>query len=99
MAVKAIIGTLSMAFMIGFNLLYSGLKSCPHSEIQWASSIAKNDIEILVKKSIFSFFVSDSGATYNNFVSPFITSFLTLLTSLLFKEEFKKCAIPSSSLT
>ena len=98
-AVKAIIGTSSIALIIGFNLLYSGRKSCPHSEIQCASSIAKNEMVILVKKFIFSCLVNDSGATYNNLVNPLVTSFFTLEISPLFKEEFKKWATPSLSLT
>ena len=98
-AVRAIIGTSSIDFIIGFSLLYSGLKSCPHYEIQWASSIAKKEIVIVFKKSIFSFLVSYSGATYNSLVVPSETSLLTFLISPLFKEEFKKWAIPSLSLT
>ena len=57
--------------------LYSGLKSCPHSEIQCASSIAKNETFTDFKNSIFSSFVSDSGATYNNLVKPFVMSSFT----------------------
>ena len=43
-----------------------------------------------LKKSIFSFLVRDSGATYKSLVAPEITSFLTLVISPLFNEEFKK---------
>ena len=39
-----------------------------------------------------------SGATYNNLVFPESTSFLTVAISDLFKEEFKKWAMPVSLL-
>jgi len=42
-AVKPIIGISPKSFIIFRKFLYSGLKSCPHSEIQWASSIATNE--------------------------------------------------------
>ena len=38
--INAIIGAIPISLMIGRILRYSGLKSCPHSEIQCASSIA-----------------------------------------------------------
>ena len=97
-AVSAIIGTLPISSIIGLIFLYSGLKSCPHSEIQWASSIATKDIVTDLRNSAFSSLVKDSGATYNSFVFPFLTSSRTCLNCVLFKEEFIKCAIESSSL-
>ncbi len=41
--------------------------------------------------------MSDSGATYNSFVIPFSMSFLTWVTSVLFKEELSTWAIPCSA--
>ena len=76
-AVNAITGAGEILFIIWRNFLYSGLKSWPHSEIQWASSIAKNEILFLLKKAIFSSFINDSGATYTNLVKPFLISSLT----------------------
>ena len=76
-AVSAIIGTLEISSKICLNLRYSGLKSCPHSEIQCASSIAKKEMLTDVRNSMFSFLVKDSGATYNIFVLPSLTSSLT----------------------
>ena len=44
-AVKAITGISGFIWIIiSLSLRYSGLKSCPHSEIQCASSTAKKDI-------------------------------------------------------
>ena len=62
--------------------------------------IAKRGGGILnsAKNFTFSSFVKVSGATYNNFVLPLSTSLFTLAISLLFKEEFKKCAMPDSLL-
>ena len=62
-AVKAMIGTFEIFSKISLKRRYSGRKSCPHSEIQWASSIAKKDMFTDIRKSMFSFFVNDSGAT------------------------------------
>lgn len=39
-AVSAMTGAVPMAFIIGRTLRYSGRKSCPHSEMQCASSMA-----------------------------------------------------------
>ena len=47
------------------------------------------------KKSRFSCLAKDSGAMYNNLVSPLNTSLLTLRISALDKEEFKKWAMLS----
>src|SRR5690606_40480003 len=55
-AVNAIIGILSpKRLIIVLKLRYSGLKSCPHSEIQWASSMATKEIVCDFKKSTYSF--------------------------------------------
>ena len=62
-AVRAITGAAAILLIICLNFLYSGRKSCPHSEMQWASSIAKNEILFLLKKAMFSSLISDSGAT------------------------------------
>ena len=62
-AVRAIIfNSESISSIISLIFLYSGLKSCPHSEIQWASSIARNEIFIVFKKSIVSLLDKVSGA-------------------------------------
>ena len=46
-AVKAITGILLLIlFKMVFKFLYSGLKSCPHSEMQCASSTAKKEMLI-----------------------------------------------------
>ena len=80
-AVNAIILILeSIESITSLIFLYSGLKSCPHSEIQCASSIAKNDIGTFFKKSKVSFLDKVSGATNNNLVIPRLTSSLTLST-------------------
>ena len=92
-AVKAIIGILSfIRFKIDFKFLYSGLKSCPHSEIQCASSTAKNEIFTLLKNWIYSSFASDSGATYKSLVIPLETSLFTFSTWELFSDEFNTWA-------
>ena len=63
-AVKPTIGILSpIRFIMVFKFLYSGLKSCPHSLIQCASSTAIKDILTVLKKSTYSSLVKDSGAT------------------------------------
>ena len=62
-AVSAITGALPISFIIGLMRRYSGLKSCPHSEMQCASSTAKNDILTCLRNATFSSLVSDSGAT------------------------------------
>ena len=54
----------SILFIILLIFLYSGLKSCPHSLMQCASSMAKNEIFTDFKKSIFPDFDRDSGAKY-----------------------------------
>ena len=56
---------------------YSGLKSCPHSEIQCASSMATKETGTLLRNSTYSSFVNDSGATYKSLVIPETISFLT----------------------
>ena len=43
-AVSAITGAVAILLIICLSFLYSGLKSCPHSDIQCASSIAKKEI-------------------------------------------------------
>ena len=68
--------------------LYSGLKSCPHSLIQCASSTAKKEIFIDFKNSIFDDFEKDSGARYKSFVFFSVRSFLTWLISSDVNEEF-----------
>ena len=97
-AVKAIIGTCDMRSKISLRRRYSGRKSCPHSEIQCASSIAKNEIGTCVRNSIFSSFVKDSGATNNSFVLPAWIFSLTAVISRFVSEEFKKWTIDSSLL-
>jgi hypothetical protein len=89
-AVRAITGILLfILFKIEFKFLYSGLKSCPHSEIQWASSTAKKEMSDSLRKSIYSCLANDSGATYKSFVIPFEISVFTFWISVLFSEEFK----------
>ena len=47
-------GTLAMSFTIGLIRRYSGRKSCPHSEMQWASSTATKLILTERKNAMFS---------------------------------------------
>src|SRR5690606_14985181 len=91
-AVNAITGASPILLMMFFKFRYSGRKSCPHSEIQCASSMAKNEMGTVLKKSVYSSFVRDSGATYSIFVVPFLMSSITFLVWVLFNEEFKTCA-------
>ena len=58
--------------------------------------MAKKDIFTDLKNSTFSSLVSDSGATYNNFVIPLTISSLTCFISVLFNDEFNTCATPFS---
>jgi hypothetical protein len=63
-AVSAMMGTeWATASNITRMRRYSGRKSCPHSEIQCASSTATKDISVLWKNSMFSSLVRVSGAT------------------------------------
>src|SRR3989339_730448 len=48
-AVNAIKGIAGKSFFNKFKLRYAGRKSCPHSEIQWASSTAIKLIGKVVK--------------------------------------------------
>ena len=92
-AVSAIMVMLeSIESIISLIFLYSGLKSCPHSDMQCASSIAKNDIEIFFKNSIVSFFDKVSGAINSNFVLFSLISVFTLWISSLLRVEFKTWA-------
>jgi len=75
-AVSAMIGAFPISFMMGRILLYSGLKSCPHSEIQWLHQLHKKKFKSFKEINIFCF-VSDSGATYNNLVTCATRSDLT----------------------
>ena len=63
-AVSAITGISGFIWIIiSLNRRYSGRKSCPHSEIQCASSTAKKEIFRSEKNSRFSCLVNVSGAT------------------------------------
>ena len=75
---------------------YSGLKSCPHSDIQCASSIARKDRFTVFKNSMVSSLTKDSGATYKSFVTPLTMSNLTCCIAVLVRDEFSTCAIPYS---
>ena len=96
-AVNAMIGiVLSIASIICLILRYSGLKSCPHSEIQCASSTATKDTPVWLKNSIFSSLVRVSGATYRSLVLPAMISSLTFLIWDLLRLLLRKCAMLSS---
>ena len=69
-AVRAIIGTLGNSSCRFPNCVYSGLKSCPHCEIQCASSMAKSDTFSIVCIHLNSV-ISRSGEIYSSFISPF----------------------------
>ena len=98
-AVRAITGMLGlMISIISRSRRYSGLKSCPHSEIQCASSTAKNERGRSRKKSRFSCLVRVSGATYKSLVFPLSRSSFTTFICPLFNEELRKCATSSFSL-
>ena len=78
-AVRAIILiSVSINSIISLIFLYSGLKSCPHSEIQWASSMAKNEIFINFKKRLSIFGIN-------------IAEFSRLVSLKDKKEIFEKC--------
>ena len=62
-AVNAMMGKVPMLSMIWRNRRYSGRKSWPHSEMQWASSMAKKLNRTERRKSAFSVLLRDSGAT------------------------------------
>ena len=47
---------------------------------------------------MYSGFVNDSGATYNNLVTPEVTSDFTWFISVFVRGEFKTCAMPCSEL-
>ena len=64
--------------------------------MQCASSIATKDMVTFLRKFTYSSLVSDSGATYSNFVNPDVMSFLTWVISVLVREEFKTWATPFS---
>ena len=74
---------------------YSGLKSWPHSEIQCASSMAKNEMGSCCRNSMVSSLLSVSGATYRSFVPPSSRSSFTSLVCAFESEEFKKWATHS----
>ena len=95
-AVRATIGILlPNRSIIVFIFRYSGRKSCPHSEIQCASSTATNDIGTVFKKLAYSSLISDSGATYSNLVLPLLISSITSRISFLVSDELSTCAILS----
>ena len=63
-AVRVRMGTLGrMALMASRRRRYSGRKSWPHSEMQWASSMAKKEMGICFSNSMVSSFERVSGAT------------------------------------
>src|SRR5690606_15568183 len=76
-------------------LRYSGRKSCPHSEIQCASSTATKDTVILRRNATLSSLAKDCGTTYISLVVPFFTSCFTRRISFLVNEEFRKFALLS----
>ena len=89
-------GTLAlMASTAARSRRYSGRKSCPHSEMQCASSIAKNEMGNCLRNSTVSSFDNVSGATYNNLVPPFSKSSFTSRVCTFDNEELRKCATHS----
>ena len=95
-AVSAMMGISAILSIIERMLRYSGRKSCPHSDMQCASSMAQNDMGTVFKKSVYSSLVSDSGATYSSFVIPARMSAFTCSTSPFVSEEFSTCATEDS---
>ena len=89
------IGALPISSTIGRIFLYSGLKSCPQSEMQCASSTAKKDMRICLRMAMFSSFVRLSGATYSSLVTPEVRSSVTSAIWAFVNEELRKCAMPS----
>ena len=57
----------------------------------------RKEMFISLRKSTLLSFVNDSGARYSSLVLPVDRSDLTCSISSLDKEEFMKCAIPSSA--
>src|ERR1700744_4567455 len=74
-AVRAITGTPGNSFFNPASIRYSGLKSCPQCEIQWASSIAIKETGRDFRKliSLLSLLNNRSGAKYNNFIWLFLS--------------------------
>ena len=64
-AVSAMTGVPGNSFFNLDNCLYSGRKSCPHCEMQCASSMAKSTGLTLRNNARKCSFIMDSGATYN----------------------------------
>ena len=58
--------------------------------------MATKEISTPLKKSRYSSFIKDSGATYNNLVIPAVMSSKTCFVCVLFKDELRTCAIPST---
>ena len=86
-----------MSFTIGLMRRYSGRKSCPHSEMQCASSTATKLMRTERRNAMFSALVRLSGATYNSLVQPSATSRFTCSASDLLSDEFRKWATRRSS--
>ncbi len=63
MGIRCSLRAAAMLSSVARMLRYSGRKSWPHSEIQWASSMAINEILNDWKNGRLSGLLSDSGAT------------------------------------
>ena len=96
-AVSPIVCTMDNSFRKWPNSKYSFLKSCPHWDTQWASSMAKREMFLFFNSSIVSCLTSLSGAAYNIF-SSFVSSILSVLRfSWKVLEEFKLAALMPKS--
>ena len=68
-AVSATTGTSGNCWRSIFNCVYSGRKSCPHCEIQCASSMANNEMRISFSRKLTSP-MSLSGEIYSSLTLP-----------------------------
>jgi len=69
-AVSAITGGRLITLWNWLICLYAGLKSCPHCEIQWASSTANNEIGKVFSRSVTIGLRKRSGERYKSLMFP-----------------------------
>ena len=87
LAVNAAIGQFGKCLRKELSCRYSGRNSCPHSEMQCASSIAKNETGARCKNAIASGRANRSGERYSNRYFAFSTP-----------RSISRCSAPVSEL-
>ena len=92
LAVNAAIGWLGKSSLSRFNCRYSGRKSCPHSEMQCASSMAKKETGTRLSQSEVPLRAMRSGETYSNRYAPSHARFRIWLRSSLDRELLRNPA-------